>query len=617
MPAPRRTRRPAPRPAAFAVLPFAAALASGAAPAAAQVGDDDKPPAITAYIYETTPRKPGPEFVRSLRVPAGYRVSVFASGLGNSRFLDVAPNGDVYVNRNAQADVIRLRDADGDGVADGPPVVVARRSGLLGMTVHEGRMYLATASELFAADVAADGSVGPLTRLAKDLPSAGQHYTRHMKFGPDGMLYLGIGSTCNTCTESSPENAAVLRITPDGKRRTIVASGLRHTIGFDWHPKTGELWGWDQGIDWLGNDLQREEFNKIEHGRRYGWPYVMEDGKAYPQLEPPGDLTNAQWAAASTDPVLMYTAHSAGMQMAFHPGGGAMGAEVANDAFVALRGSWNRKPASGYELARVRFDASGQATRIEPFVSGFLSADGTSNYGRLCGVAVARDGALLFTDDTNGMIYRVVRAVRGQAAGAYAPPAPPAGPMVQQANRGFGVPLALQRAETEPRAGGAALTVTSPAFAQNAPIPQVYTEYGQGVSPPLAWTAVPGARSYAVVMEDPDAKPGPVVHWTAWNIPASVTTLPAGLPERDRLNGAPFDGIMQGANARGATGYYGPRPPVGDPPHHYHIQLLALDTTLAVPLGATRDQLLAAVRGHVLARGELVGTVQQAAEPPQ
>ena len=193
-------------------LAFAAAL-----PAAAEVGDDDKLPAITAYIYETTPRKPGPDFIGTLRVPGGYKVGVFAAGLGNARFLTVAPNGDVYANRNAEGDVIRLRDADGNGVADGPPEVVANRAGLLGMTVRGDRMYLATASELFVADLRPDGGVGPLTRLIKDLPSAGQHYTRHMKFGPDGMLYLGIGSTCNVCSESSPESAAILRLTPAGK----------------------------------------------------------------------------------------------------------------------------------------------------------------------------------------------------------------------------------------------------------------------------------------------------------------------------------------------------------------------------------------------------------------
>ena len=586
----------------------AAALLALASPCAAQpVGDDDKLPTIQAHIYETTPLKPPPGFAARLKVPAGYRVNVFAQGLKNSRFISVAVNGDLYVNRNSQADVIRLRDRNGDGVADGPPEVVARRAGLLGALVHDDKLYLATASELWVADIAADGAVGEPRRLIKDLPGAGQHYTRHMEWGPDGWIYMGVGSTCNTCTESSPENATILRIRPDGKSRAVFASGLRHTIGFDWHPKTGEIWGWDQGIDWLGDDLQREEVNHIEWGKRYGWPYVMEDGKAYPQLEPDGGLSNADWAKSSTPPVLMHVAHSAGMQWAFHPGGGAMGGEVAGDAFVSLRGSWNRRPASGYEVARIRFSPDGTAQRVEPFVSGFLSADGTSNYGRLCGMAVAADGALLFTDDTNGVIYRVTRT---GASGPFTRAQPPADAMKRQTTRGDNVPLALARDET--RAAGR-LAVGSPAFTDGAPLPDANSDYGGRASPPLRWSAAPGARSYVLLVEDPDGGRHPVIHWTAWNIPAPA--LPEALPTRDRLDAPGVEGLMQGVSSRGTTGWYGPRPPVGDPPHHYHFQVLALDRMLDLPLGATRDDILRAAAGHVLAKGETVATFQRTTPP--
>ena len=592
-------------------LHWAAALAL-ALPCVAHaqpVGDDDKLPTIQAHIYETTPRKPDAGFVSRLRVAPGYRVNVFAEGLKNSRFISVAANGDVYVNRNSQADVIRLRDRNGDGVADGPPEVVARRAGLLGVLAHENKLYLATATELWAADIGADGRVAEPQRLIKDLPGAGQHYTRHMEWGPDGWIYMGVGSTCNTCTESSPENASILRIRPDGKARAVFASGLRHTIGFDWHPRTGEIWGWDQGIDWLGEDLQREEVNHIEWGRRYGWPYVMEDGRAYPQLEPEGGLSNADWAKSSTPPVLLHTAHSAGMQWAFHPGGGAMGGEVANDAFVSLRGSWNRKPASGYEVVRVRFTPDGRAQRVEPFVSGFLSADGTSNYGRLCGMAVAADGALLFTDDTNGVIYRVTRT---GASGPFTRAQPPADSMKRQTTRGDNVPLALAREET--RTAGR-LTVSSSAFAEGAALPDLHSDYGGRASPPLRWSAAPGARSYVVLTEDPDGSRHPVTHWTAWNIPGSATELPSALPSRDRLDSPGLEGTMQGPSSRGSTGWYGPRPPVGDPSHHYHFEVLALDRPLELPLGATRDDILRAAAGHVIAKGETVAAFQRTTPP--
>lgn len=594
----------------YALLAASAALALGGGPATAQSSPEDSDRVeVRGYINELRPVKPGPDFASRLKLPRGYRASVWAQDLGNTRVIAVAPNGDVYVSRRSEGDIIRLADRDGDGRADGGPQVVVSRPGLHGVAIHEGVLYFMSAREVFRAPLRPDGGIGAVETIIDDLPDAGQHLNRTLAVGPDRMLYISAGSTCNACDESSQENATLLRASLDGKSRRVWASGLRNTIGFGWHPRTGELWGWDQGIDWLGDDLQREEVNRIERGARYGWPYVFEDGRINPQDEPPGGITGRQWAAASRAPVVTHIAHSAGMQWAFHPGGG-FGPDAAGDAFVALRGSWNREPASGYELARVRFDARGRATAVETFVSGFMSADGRSHYGRPCGVAVMRDGSILMSDDANGVIYRIsYDGARGPAA----PYAPPAGPMEEQANRGLGVPLALARPETRAR-GGRTIRVASPAFAANAAIPREHSEYGVGVSPALSWEAVPGARSYAIVAEDPDASRPPVVHWVAWNIPAGTTALPAGLQERDRLTGERLEGVMQGATSRGTVGWYGPRPPRGDRPHRYHFQLLALDRALDLPLGATRDELLAAARGRVLARGELVGTYAEPAD---
>ena len=589
------------------VAPLASALLLVAAPTVAQSSpeDNDKRP-VQAHFYELTPLKPGPDFAASLKLPRGYHASVWASGIGNTRVMAVAPDGSVYVSRRSEADIVRLVDANQDGRADGAPTAIVNRPGLHGLTIHDGMLYFMTAKEVFRAPLQPDGAVGTVETLINDLPDAGQHLNRTLAIGPDNMLYISAGSNCNACDESSQENATLIRASLDGKTRRVWASGLRNTIGFGWHPRTGELWGWDQGIDWLGNDLQREEVNKIERGKRYGWPYVFEDGKRNPQDEPPGGLIAAQWAAASTNPVVMHVAHSAGMQMAFHPGGG-FGPDVAGDAFVALRGSWNRKPASGYELARIRFDAKGQAMRVETFISGFMSRDGTGQYGRPCGVAIMRDGSLLLSDDANGVIYRITY---DGATGRAAPLAPPPGPMLEQAARGTNVPLALTRPETRP-SGSARINVNAVAFAANGAIPREHSEYGLGISPALSWSAVPNVASYAIVVEDPDGSAKPVIHWVAWNVPAGTTQLPSGLQERDRLNGGPLEGIMQGASGRGTVGWYGPRPPKGDKPHHYQFQVLALDRKLDLPLGATRDQLLTAAAGHVIATGDLVGTYSE------
>jgi Raf kinase inhibitor-like YbhB/YbcL family protein len=592
---------------------YLGALCALAAHAHAQQGDGTRV-AIATAVWKPDKVEATPQRIAAIKAPPGFTVTPFATGLKNARIVAVAPGGDIYVSRRDQGDVLLLQDKDGDGRADGPPVTVASRAGAHGLAIRDGKLYLATVKEVFVAEIQPGGRLGPLKLLIGDLPDAGQHPNRTMAFGPDGMLYISAGSTCNTCNESNPENATLLRATPDGRQRTIFATGLRNTIGFDWQPRTGELWGFDHGIDFLGDDVQQEELNKLELGKQYGWPHVYGAGEIYPQSTPVGEITKEQWKARSTPMTLGYTAHAAPMQMVFYRHG-MFPAEYDGDAFVTMRGSWNRSSASGYEIVRVRF-ADGQPRAIEPFVTGFLTDGGKTHIARPVGLAVAKDGALLMADDANGVLYRI--AYGGKDAGKDAGKSPmrpaepaPAGPMRQQADKGNGMPLAAGRLKTRAR-----VTLLSSAFRDSGNMPVKYSEYADGVSPPLSWASVPGAQSYAIIMEDPDATPyRPFVHWLAWNIPAGMTALPEGLQEQPRLTEP--DGVLQGRNTRGSTGWYGPRPPVGDKPHRYHFQIFALDTVLDIPFGADREQLVEAMQGHVLASGTLVGKYAQTVRPPK
>jgi Raf kinase inhibitor-like YbhB/YbcL family protein len=583
---------------ALALLVLLSAIAFGAV---AQQGDGTDV-SITTNVWKPNKVPADPARLAQLRVPAGFAINVFARDLLNTRILAVAPNGDVYVTRRDQGDILLLKDADRDGKADGPARWVGHRAGTHGIAIHDQQLYLVTVKELFVSDIGPEGGLGAFRLLAGDLPDAGQHANRTIEWGPDDMLWISVGSTCNACNESNPENATLLRVSPDGKSRVIWASGLRNTIGFDWHPVSGELWGFDHGIDFLGDDQQPEELNRIDRAKRYGWPHVWGEGALTPWTNPPGGLTKEQWRAVSVPMVLGYTAHSAPMQFVFYPGG-SFPREFVGDAFVTMRGSWNRKPASGYELVRVRF-SGGQAQSIEPFVSGFLSDGGTTHFARPVGLAVAKDGSLLMADDANGVIYRI--AYTGDNGSKDVLKAPPT-VMLAQANEGVGVPLAIQRV-----GAGSPLTAGSPSAKGR--IARRHSEYYDGVAPRVYWSRVKGARSYALIMEDPDAKPiTPFVHWVVWNIPANYTHLPEGLQEQERLTDPP--GVLQGRTSRGTVGYLGPRPPVGDPPHHYHFQVFALDTMLDVPFGAERDDVLKAMSGHVLAEGEFVGTYQQLVAP--
>ena len=546
-----------------------------------------------------------PANLAGLRVPAGYQVSIAAEGLGNARIVAAAPDGTVYISRRVEADVLMLKDRDRDGRYDVRQVVAARPN-LHGIAIGNGTMYLVATRMLWSAPINPDGTLGELKVLADDLPDAGQHANRTLAVGPDGKLYVSVGSTCNECNESNVENATLLQMNLDGKGRRIFAAGLRNTIGFDWNPANGQLWGLDQGMDWLGDDDQPEELNRIEQGKKYGWPYIYADGKRNPHQQPMNGLTQDDWDRTSQRMTLGYTAHAAGMQLRFARAS-AFPADTQRDAFATFRGSWNRAEPSGYEVVRVRFDAQGNPTAMEPFLTGFLATGpgGEAAWtGRPTGLAFAPDGSMLVTDSENGVLYRI--RYTGRGAGTPQPmPLAPATTMPPP------TPIALDRPETQ---AAGRLTVASSAFANGTAIPKKYTKYGDNVSPPLSWSGAPaGARAYAVIVDDPDAALKPTNHWIAWNI--SATQLPEGIPAYPQTP-APLM-ARQGANTMNIPGWNGPKPPVGDPPHGYHFQVFALDAPLVLDAGANRDALLAAMQGHVLARGETVGRYAQPTPPPK
>lgn len=157
--------------------------------------------------------------------------------------------------------------------------------------------------------------------------------------------------------------------------------------------------------------------------------------------------------------------------------------------------------------------------------------------------------------------------------------------------------ISIQRPETQTTGK---LNVSTPSFKAGGPIPAKYSGFGENVSPALSWSVSPAAKSYVILVDDPDgASPQPVSHWAVWNIPPNMTMAPEGSKAG-----------VQGTNSHKTNGYTGPHPPAGDPPHHYHFQVFALDRMIDTPAGATREEVLAAARGHVVAKGEVVGTFQ-------
>jgi glucose/arabinose dehydrogenase len=398
------------------------------APAHAQLPPGDGPVTTAVTVLEPSPIKFQDELLGWLRVPPGFRITVFAKDLQNVRWLLPTPQGDVYVSRREQGDVLLLRDTNRDGSADERQVVAQNLKLAHGLALQGNDLYIATDKKVLTAAVQPDGTLATPRVIIDDLPDAGQHPNRTIGFGPDGMLYISVGSTCNDCRDANPENATLLRAQPDGSARSVFARGLRNTIGFGWHPASGQLYGFDHGADYHGDDTPQEELNHLQPNLHYGWPFCQPDRRPSPQVfhDPPGTTKDA-FCPTTEGAALTYTAHAAPIGFAFYTGG-QFPAAYRNDAFVAFRGSWNRAQPSGYRIARVRFDASGRPTSIEDFATGWLidaapqhltqpgpnpppselsKARRPAQFGRLAGLAVAADGSLLVAEDQNGVIYRI------------------------------------------------------------------------------------------------------------------------------------------------------------------------------------------------------------------
>lgn len=370
-----------------------------------------QPNTVQGNVFITETRPFSEELLAQLALPPGFTVSVFASELGNVRMIEVSDTGVIYVSRPGTNDVIALFDQDADGMADieGFRIVASDIPIAHGLAISGSQLYIAGEKEIYVADILEDGSLSVPEAFSTGLPDGDQHARRTLAFGPDGVLYAHLGSSCNACLESNPENAVIVTVPLDGSARQIVAEGLRNTLGYDWSPETGELWGFDHGSDFRGDDDPPEELNLIQQGNHYGWPFCygnQQVDRFIPyQTDQLFGMTNEEFCATTAAPALTYQAHSAPIEMKFY-NGTQFPEEYVNDAFVTMRGSWNRFPATGYKVVRVQFE-NGQPVEISDFLSGFLIEDGTAHFARLAGLAFAPDGSMLVADDTNGVIYRV------------------------------------------------------------------------------------------------------------------------------------------------------------------------------------------------------------------
>jgi glucose/arabinose dehydrogenase len=341
-----------------------------------------------------------------IRLPEGFSIGVFSEEVPNARSLALSPGGVLYVGTRSAGKVYALTDRDRDGRADRVHTIASGLRMPNGVAWKDGALYVAEVSRVLRFDGIDERlSDPPEPKVVSDaFPSDRHHGWKFIAFGPDGWLYVPVGAPCNVCDPDDPIYSTITRLRPDGASKPeIYARGVRNTVGFAWHPTTGELWFTDNGRDRMGDNRPPDELNRApKPGMHFGFPYCHGDGIREP------DLGRGKDCSRYVPPVQELGPHVAALGMRFYTGS-MFPAEYRNQIFIAEHGSWNRSVPIGYRVTLVRLDGQGRATSYETFAEGWLR-EGGNDLGRPVDVLVMPDGALLVSDDEAGAIYRITYA---------------------------------------------------------------------------------------------------------------------------------------------------------------------------------------------------------------
>lgn len=331
-------------------------------------------------------------------LPSGFNIELYTDQVPGARSLALGDDGVVYVSTRQKGRIYAVLDRDGDHQVETVLILADDLDTPNGIAYRDGTLYVAETSRILRYPDIADRLRDPPKPevLTTELPSESHHGWRYLRLGPDGMLYVGVGAPCNICDEA--DFAEIRRLDTDGGGMQAFARGVRNTVGFDWHPQTGELWFTDNGRDWLGDEQPPDELNRAaEAGLHFGYPYCHGGDLLDPEF---GD---GKSCADYVAPVRALGAHVASLGMRFYTGG-QFPAEYRNQVFIAEHGSWNRSTKVGYRVSLVTLDGN-RATDYRAFASGWERNGKVS--GRPVDLLVLPDGSLLVSDDHAGAVYRI------------------------------------------------------------------------------------------------------------------------------------------------------------------------------------------------------------------
>ena len=334
-----------------------------------------------------------------IKLPPGFQIEVFAEGVKGARSMALGDQGTLFVGTMGAGNVYAIKH---DGRKATQAMTIA--SGLNmpnGVALKDGALYVAEVDKVWRYDAIESKLAAPPkpALVYGKYPTDKHHGWKFIRFGPDGWLYVPVGAPCNICEREDPYSS-ITRLKPDGSAMEVYARGVRNSVGFDWDPRTKEMWFTDNGRDMLGDDVPPDELNHAPRsGMHFGYPYCHAGTVADPEFG------SKHKCSEFTPPAQKFGAHVASLGMRFYTGS-MFPAEYRNRIFIAEHGSWNRSKKSGYRVMQAKVEG-GKVVEYGVFAEGFLDKATDSAWGRPVDVQVMPDGALLVSDDQANAIYRI------------------------------------------------------------------------------------------------------------------------------------------------------------------------------------------------------------------
>lgn len=339
-----------------------------------------------------------------LELPPGFSISIFSKDLPSARVMLIDSLGNMWVSQTKEGKVTLLEVEDGRVVRQNAIFNNLKRPHGLALDPQDPfLLYIAEEDKISRVRIYSEGN---LMKVA-NLPAGGRHFTRTIRFGLDGRLYVSIGSSCDTCNEEDPRFASIYSMDRDGSDFKEYARGLRNAVFFTLNPTDGKWWATEMGRDFLGDDLPPDEIDVVLEGKNYGWPDCY--GKNILDTKYHKD-NHVHIRAHCQEPFeipsfIDIPAHSAPLGLAFMDD--SWGQEYKDDLFVAYHGSWNRTVPTGYKVVRMKLDKQGSYQGTEDFITGWLTEDNKA-FGRPVDITVQSGGVMYISDDKAGVIYKVI-----------------------------------------------------------------------------------------------------------------------------------------------------------------------------------------------------------------